>query len=289
MMRAIKMCGAIALGAVLAFGAHPAFAQSSKTASTEKAPASPVDINTATQAELEELPGVGKATAKKIIAGRPYSSLSDLSKAGISASTVKKITPMVTVSAAGAAPAPSTPPASAQSSKSDKTAKTEKAPANPVDINTASQTELEGLPGVGKATAKKIIAGRPYSSVNDLSKAGVSASTVKKITPMVTVSAAGAAPAPSTPAAAPAAPAPPASQPSTTSKSASKSSGTSTAQTEARVPPAKGMVWVNTKSGVYHTEGDQWYGKTKEGKFMTEADAMAAGYHASKEGATKKQ
>jgi hypothetical protein len=178
-------------------------------------------------------------------------------------------------------------PAFAQSSKSDKAAKT--APANPVDINTATQAELEELPGVGKATAKKIIAGRPYSSVNDLSKAGVSASTVKKITPMVTVSAAGAAPAPSTPAAPPAAPAPPASKPSTTSKSASKSSTASTAQTEARVPPAKGMVWVNTKSGVYHTEGDQWYGKTKEGKFMTEADAMAAGYHASKEGATTKK
>ena len=50
-----------------------------------------------------------------------------------------------------------------------------------VDINSASQTELEALPGVGAATAKKIIAGRPFSSVQDLSRAGVSAATIGKL------------------------------------------------------------------------------------------------------------
>ena len=34
---------------------------------------------------------------------------------------------------------------------------------------------------------------------------------------------------------------------------------------------------VNTNSGVYDKSG-RWYGKTKEGKFMTEAEAKAAGY-----------
>jgi helix-hairpin-helix protein len=43
------------------------FAQAAKRA----APAAKVDINSASEAELEKLPGVGKATAKKIIAGRP--------------------------------------------------------------------------------------------------------------------------------------------------------------------------------------------------------------------------
>jgi cytoskeletal protein RodZ len=43
-----------------------------------------------------------------------------------------------------------------------------------------------------------------------------------------------------------------------------------------------GMVWVNTDSGVYHKPGTRWYGKTKLGKYMTEADAIKAGYHAAK-------
>ena len=56
-----------------------------------------------------------------------------------------------------------------------------------VDLNTASEKELESIKGVGPATAKKIIAGRPYSSVNDLSKAGVPAKTIEGMKPYVTV------------------------------------------------------------------------------------------------------
>jgi hypothetical protein len=50
---------------------------------------------------------------------------------------------------------------------------------------------------------------------------------------------------------------------------------------------AKGMVWVNTSSKVYHKEGE-FYGKTKHGKFMTEDEAKKAGYKAAKEPAAKK-
>jgi hypothetical protein len=118
--------------------------------------------------------------------------------------------------------------------------------------------------------------------VADLSKAGVPAKTIDKITPLVSVGpAAATATAPST---APAAPAPKPQPPS----AAKPTEPAKPSATQAQVPPVKGMVWVNTSSKVFHYEGDRWYGKTKEGKFMTEADALKAGYHASKEGAAKK-
>lgn len=37
-----------------------------------------------------------------------------------------------------------------------------------ININTASQSQLESLPGIGPVTAQKIIAGRSYSTVDEL-------------------------------------------------------------------------------------------------------------------------
>jgi hypothetical protein len=44
------------------------------------------------------------------------------------------------------------------------------------------------------------------------------------------------------------------------------------------------MVWVNLSTKVYHRAGDRWYGTTKNGKYMTEEDAIKAGCRASKTG-----
>jgi hypothetical protein len=41
-----------------------------------------------------------------------------------------------------------------------------------------------------------------------------------------------------------------------------------------------GQVWVNTKSGAYWKPGTRYYGKTKQGKYMKETDAIKSGYHA---------
>jgi len=45
---------------------------------------------------------------------------------------------------------------------------------------------------------------------------------------------------------------------------------------------SSGMVWVNTDSKVYHKSG-RYYGKTKQGKFMSEADAKKANYREPKQ------
>ena len=49
----------------------------------------------------------------------------------------------------------------------------------------------------------------------------------------------------------------------------------------------KGLVWVNLNTKVYHKPGVATYGTTKNGKFMTEADAQKAGYKAAQEPKTK--
>lgn len=58
----------------------------------------PIDINSATLADLQSLPGVGAVTAQKIVEGRPYTSIDDLKTRNIvKGKTYDKIRNLVSV------------------------------------------------------------------------------------------------------------------------------------------------------------------------------------------------
>jgi len=57
-----------------------------------------------------------------------------------------------------------------------------------VNINTASDTELEALPGVGSKTVEKIVSGRPYAKIEELlAKKIVGQATFEKVKDSISV------------------------------------------------------------------------------------------------------
>ena len=65
------------------------------------------------------------------------------------------------------------------------TAQTERGEAR-LSLNSATLTELDTLPGVGPATAQKIVAARPFNRVDDLLEvSGIGPATLEKLRPLV--------------------------------------------------------------------------------------------------------
>jgi competence protein ComEA len=147
-----------------------------------------LDPNRADAAELERLPRVGPALAGRIVARResrgPFRTLADLdSVPGIGPALLAALAPHLTLPPAPAARAPAVARAPAGGEVAGGT----------VDLNTARAEELERLPGIGPALARRLVEWRerngPFRSVEAVAEVpGVGEKTVRRMAPLVRVS-----------------------------------------------------------------------------------------------------
>ncbi len=174
-------------------------ASRAKTTESKVKAAGKIDLNTADAETLQTLPGVGPSTARAIIAARPFSSVDELEKvSGIGAAKLADLRPMVRVSRAGGKEAEVKKGGALSKGDEKKSDRgREKAAGSAmrgkIDVNTADAATLEELPGVGPATARAILAARPFYSVDDLERVpGIGSARLGELRDFVTVSRRGA-------------------------------------------------------------------------------------------------
>jgi competence protein ComEA len=161
---AVGLFAALALTAALA---APAAAQTAK-----------VDLNTADLKTIAALPGIGETLAQKIIDARPFKKLDDLSAVkGIGQAKLDGLKGLVKFSKVEEVKEKAVTEKVKATTKETtvEKAKTTETPAEKeekvlINVNKADLKTLTTLPGIGEATAQKIIDGRPYKTLDDLGK-----------------------------------------------------------------------------------------------------------------------
>lgn len=121
-----------------------------------------LDLNRVGESALRALPGVGASTARSILTARPYRTVDELTRArGIGPVLASSLAPHVMVH-------PHVPPP------------------RPLNVNCVSSERLESLPRVGPVLAKRIVAARPFASVEGLRRvSGVGPATMGRLRPLV--------------------------------------------------------------------------------------------------------
>lgn len=130
----------------------------------------PVDINTATQQQLEAIPGIGAATAADIIKDRPFKDLADFQAKvkGISNSNFKKMQPYLSFGAATTNATSNT--STTATTNTAKTAAPGTCAVTPINVNKASAQDINTVPGIGDKISAEIVQFRPYKDEADLVK-----------------------------------------------------------------------------------------------------------------------
>lgn len=141
------------------------------------APGERLDPNTASEEELDRLPGIGPAAARAIVESRsaqgPFGDVAALTRVrGIGPATIERLAPHLALQAGGggrrARAAVTATPRTARSSASSANPRVARA----IDLNRATSGELEQVRGIGPALAARIIARRDevggFGRVEDL-------------------------------------------------------------------------------------------------------------------------
>ncbi len=151
-----------------------------------------VDVNRADVHELQRINGVGQVIAQRIIDYRnshgAFTSIDDLQKVkGIGQARLEQIRPQVTIQGGSSYSGGITYPQKSQLPSGNSSLNT-----NLIDINHASQSELQRLSGIGQAIAKRIIDYRnshgSFTRVEDLLHVkGIGAKTLERIRSQVVI------------------------------------------------------------------------------------------------------